>query len=125
MKKLFPIRFAVVLLVGLLFCCAHSQQTKQKEMKIKIEIVKGETTETSVLRLLGVPSSIATDNIGNEIWVYGNISFSVTNTPDDKRLILWELSTGTEGEKSDPFDLKIIFDQNDITKGYEIIRKTF
>ena len=125
MKIRFPIQIADILLSVVLICCAHSPQTKQKGMTIKIEIVKGETTETSVLRLLGVPGSIATDKIGNEVWSYHKLSFSTSTAPERNSLIFWEISNGVENETPEPFDFKITFDHNDIIKNYEIIQKSF
>jgi len=125
MKIRFPIQIAIILLSVVLISCAHSPQTKQKGMTIKIEIVKGETTDTSVLRLLGVPGSIATDNIGNEVWSYLNLSFSTTKIPEKNSLIFWEISNGVENETPESFDFKITFDHNDIVKNFEIIQKSF
>ncbi len=125
MKIRFPQQIAVILLSIVLISCAHSPQKKSKGMTIKIEIVKGETTETSVLRLLGVPGSIATDNIGNEVWSYHNLTFSTSTAPEKNSLIFWEISNGIENETPESFDFKIIFDHNDIIKNYEIIQKSF
>ena len=125
MKIRFPLQIAFILSIVVLICCAHSPQAKKQGMTIKIEIVKGETTDTSVLRLLGVPGSIATDNIGNEVWSYHNLSFSTTKTTEKNSLIFWEISTGVENQTPEPFDFKITFDQNDIVKNYEIIQKSF
>lgn len=118
-------RLAIVLCIVALLSCAHSLHTKKNEMKIKIEIVKGETNEVSILHLLGTPASITTDHAGNEIWSYHNFSFSTTRAPERNSVIFWALSTGARNETPGPFDFKIIFDQNDVVKNYEIIQKSF
>jgi hypothetical protein len=121
MKNTFQLQIVFLLLLALLICCAHSQYMKKKEMTIKIEIVKGETTETSVLRLLGVPSSTSTDNIGNEVWQYIKLVYATSNGEYEHSVTFWEISTGMPDETSEPFDLKIVFDHNDIVKDYELV----
>lgn len=121
MKDSFYLHIVFLLISALLFSCAHSQNPKKKEMTIKIEIVKGETTETSVLQLLGVPSSTSTDHIGNEVWYYARLVYATSNGEYEHSVTFWEISTGMPGETSEPFDLTIIFDHNDIVKDYELV----
>lgn len=121
MKNTISLQLICLILFTLLISCAHNQLSKKKEMTIKIEIVKGETTETSVLRLLGVPNSTSTDNIGNEVWHYAKLNYATSNGDFEDSVTFWEISTGMPDETSEPFDLKIIFDHNDIVKDYELV----
>ncbi|UCE06408.1 MAG: hypothetical protein JSW07_23050 [bacterium] len=102
-------------------CCSFFHQTPKKELKLKKEIIKGLTTETMALNSLGMPSSVATNNIGDEVWNYKNLTYSTMKSDDGKTLILWELTKGDSNELSPLFDLLITFDQNEIVKDFEVV----
>jgi len=110
-----------VALVFLIHSCALVQQTKKTEKEIKKEIIKGVTTETMALNLLGMPNSVSPNGIGDEVWNYNNLRYSTTESKDGKTLVLWELTTGDSTEVPRPFQLLITFDQTDIVKNFEIV----
>jgi len=105
--------------------CSFFHQTQKKELKLKKEIIKGVTTETMVLNSLGMPNSVTTNNIGDEVWNYKNLTYSTMKSEDEKTLIFWELTTGDSNELPRPFDLLITFDQNDIVKDFEVVFISF
>ncbi len=115
----------VTFLIGFNLCCAFFHHTQRKDGKIKKEIIKGVTTETVVLNLFGMPFLVATNNIGDEVWNYKNITYSTEKSNDGKKLTLWELTTGDSTEVPKPFHLMITFDQNDIVKHFEIVNISF
>lgn len=101
--------------------CAFFHASHHKEKNLKKEIVKGVTSETMVLNLLGMPVSVAPNHIGDEVWSYKHLSYTAEKINDTKILILWEITTGDSTSVSTPFDLMITFDQNDIVKDFELV----
>jgi len=105
--------------------CAFLGKAQKKETNLKKEFIVGVTSEKMVLSSLGLPNSVATNNIGDEVWNYKNLVYSTNKSNDKKRLVLWELTTGDSTEFSRPFNLYITFDQNDILKNFEIVPTSF
>lgn len=115
-------QFRIMLPIGLMILlhCAFFRPTQQPQDRLKIEIIKGKTTETAILHSLGVPSATSTNNVGDEIWTYHHVSYFTSAGTNPTSLIIWELSTGAPNETTDPFDLVITFDQNDVVKDIQI-----
>lgn len=112
----------IVLLIGMmsLIHCAFLRSSHQPQERLKIEIIKGQTTETAILHSLGLPTATSTSSVGDEIWTYHHVSYFTTAGNHPSSLIIWEISTGAPSENTDPFDLVIIFDQNDLVKDIQI-----
>jgi len=105
--------------------CAFFHASQNKQGTLKKSIVKGVTTETTVVNLLGMPTSVNPNHIGDEVWNYKNLSYSMEKNNDKNTLILWELTNGDSTELLNPFDLLITFDQNDIVKNFELVLSPF
>lgn len=110
----------IMFLIGFNLSCSIFHKTQKNENRLKIEIIKGVTTETMALNLLGIPSSVKPNEIGDEIWNYKNLVYSTTENNDGKTLVLWAYTTGDSAEVARPFQLLITFDQNDVLKDFEI-----
>lgn len=119
------IKIFVLLIAVLNMSCALSQHPKKSQDKLKIEIIKGKTTETAILNSLGVPSSITTDSVGNEVWNYQKIDYFTSTNPAENGIVFWEISTGEPNETTDPFDFVITFDHNDVVKDFQIVITPF
>lgn len=120
MKVITTSKAIIIFLIIIAISCAIFHNTQKKEMNIKKEIVKGFTTEATVLSLLGMPTSVLPNNIGDEVWYYKNITYSSQKSDDGKILTLWELATGDSTEVTKPYNLLITVDQNDIVKDFKL-----
>jgi hypothetical protein len=118
-------RISIILLFIANSYCAFFHTSQNKQGTHKKEIVKGVTTETTVVNLLGMPASVTPNHIGDEVWNYKNLSYSTDKSNERNTLILWEITTGDSTEVSKPFDLLITFDQNDIVKDFELVLSPF
>jgi len=121
-ERLFKIFMPLVLMLTV--GCAFSHRSQNAQDKLKIEIIKGRTTETAILNSLGVPNSTSTDGVGNEVWNYQKIAYFTAQGNNPSSLTFWEVSTGNPSENTDPFDLVITFDQNDVVKDFQIVLTT-
>ena len=101
--------------------CAFLHSTQKKEVRHKKQIIKGVTTETAVVTLLGMPASVNPNSIGDEVWNYKNLTYSIQKSDDEKTLTLWEVTNGDSKEVPPPYNLSITFDQNDIVKDFEVV----
>lgn len=115
------IKIITFILIGLKLSCAFIHSTQKKEERLRKEIIKGVTTETMALNLLGMPNSVQPNEIGDEVWYYKNLVYSATEIKDGKTLVLWEYTTGDSAEAPGIFHLLITFDQRDVMKNFEII----
>lgn len=125
MKIITNTRILIILLLISNSCCAFFHSNQQKDDKLKKEIVKGVTTETAVVNLLGMPAAVAPNNIGDEVWNYKNLSYSTKITEDNNTLILWELTSGDSTETSKQYNLSITFNQDDVVKNFELVFSPF
>ncbi|MDZ7264568.1 MAG: hypothetical protein ONB16_08285 [candidate division KSB1 bacterium] len=112
----------IIVAMGLmtLIHCAIFRPSQQSQDRLKIEIIKGKTTETAILHSLGLPTATSTNNVGDEVWTYHHVSYFTTAGSNPTSLIIWEMSTGAPNENTDPFDLVITFDQNDVVKDIQV-----
>ena len=125
MRNRATIKIMIIFLIGLYLSCAFLHKAQKKEDRLKKEIIKGVTTETVALNLLGMPSYVEPNEIGDEVWNYKNLVYSTTESKDGKTLVLWEYTTGDSAEVPRPFHLLITFDQRDVLKKFEIITAPF
>jgi len=114
-------RILIILLLIINSYCAFFHSTQKKDDNLKKEIIKGVTTETMVVNLLGMPAAVAPNNIGDEVWNYKYLSYSTKITGDNNTLILWELTTGDSTETSKQYNLSITFNQDDVVKNFKIV----
>ncbi len=125
MRILIGAKILIICLTLFNSSCAFFHGDQKKDMNIKREIIKEITTEATVLNLLGLPTSVAPNSIGDEVWQYKNISYSASQSADGRTLILWELTTGASTEPAKLFDLLITFNEQDIVKNFELVFASF
>ena len=121
MKVIALTKAFIIFLIVSFNSCAFLHSTRQKEVTHKKQIIKGVTTETVVVTLLGMPASVNPNSIGNEVWNYKNLTYSTQKSDDEKTLTLWEVTNGDSKEVPPPYNLSITFDQNDTVKAFEVI----
>ena len=68
-----------------------------------------------------MPASVNPNSIGDEVWNYKNLTYSIQKSDDEKTLTLWEVTNGDSKEVPPPYNLSITFDQNDIVKDFEVV----
>jgi outer membrane protein assembly factor BamE (lipoprotein component of BamABCDE complex) len=119
MKVITLTKALIIFLIIVASSCAFFHSTQKKEVTHKKQIIKGVTTETTVVTLLGMPVSVNPNSIGDEVWNYKNLTYSTRKSDDEKTLTLWELTNGDSKEVPPPYNLLITFDQNDIVKDFE------
>ncbi len=111
----------------------ESQKSNLTAGMVKIQIIKGETTQAEILEIFGAPN-IATKNRDNdEVWNYNRMSFESTSSSGTILGIFWtglaagaasgSRASSTATTKS--FDLILIFDENDVVKNYSVIAASF
>ena len=120
--RVIPIaKVLIILLIMANSYCAFFKNTQTKDDNLKKEIIKNITTETTVINLLGMPTAVTPNSIGDEVWNYKNLNYSSKISEDSNTLILWELTTGDKIEVSKQYSLFITIDQNDIVKNFELV----
>lgn len=120
MKNLFFRRFAISLLIPIFLSCAFFRGGQHRESSLKKEIIKGVTTEANVMRLLGMPTIVTPNSIGDEVWFYKNLTYSFQQSNNGKSLILWEVANADSTSPTRSFNLLITIDQNDIVKDFKL-----
>jgi len=73
-----------------------------------------------VMTLLGMPSSVAPNSIGDEVWFYKNLTYSFQQSNNGKTLILWEIANSDSSNPTRSYNLLITIDQNDIVKDFKL-----
>lgn len=96
---------------------------------VKSQIVKGQTTQTEVITLLGSPNMVSKTKGGDEVWTYSKQSTdsSAESSAYGVGLILAGFSGGKSNRSSSvsTFDLIITFDNNDVVKDYSVVSSQF
>lgn len=111
----------------------ESQKSNLTAGMVKIQIIKGETTQAEVLEIFGAPNIVTKNRGDDEVWNYSRMSFESTSSSGTILGIFWtglaagaasgSRASSTATTKS--FDLILIFDENDIVKDYSVIAASF
>lgn len=92
---------------------------------IKSKIIKGQTTQEEVLKLLGSPNLVTKNRVNNEVWNYNRMAFESKSGEDAGGLLLWGGSRAMSTATTKSFDLIIEFESNDVVKEYSVISAQF
>lgn len=120
MKNISLNRLVLVLSILIFVSCAFFRSGQKKELTLKKEITKGVTTEANVMNLLGMPTSVTPNSIGDEVWFYKNLTYSFQQSNNGKSLILWEVANADSSNPVRSYNLLITIDQNDIVKDFKL-----
>lgn len=133
MKLLFPLVLAATVLTGCMQSNSEPQPAPQKSNltygTVKSQIVKGQTTQTEVIQLLGSPNMVSKTKNGDEVWTYSKQSYDASSKGSAYGVGL--IFAGFSGGKSQrstsvsTFDLMITFDQNDVVKDYSVVSSQY
>ncbi|MBN1783767.1 MAG: hypothetical protein JW812_02245, partial [Alphaproteobacteria bacterium] len=96
---------------------------------VKSQIVKGQTTQTEVIQMLGSPNMVSKTKGGDEVWTYSKQSYdsSSASSAYGVGLIFAGFSGGKSNRSStvSTFDLMITFDKNDVVKDYSVVSSQY
>ncbi|MBN2779737.1 MAG: hypothetical protein JXQ74_01585 [Alphaproteobacteria bacterium] len=133
MKLLLSLIVSSVLLTGCMQSQPEQQPAPQKSNltygTVKSQIVKGQTTQTEVIQMLGSPNMVSKTKGGDEVWTYSKQSYdsSSASSAYGVGLIFAGFSGGKSNRSStvSTFDLMITFDKNDVVKDYSVVSSQY
>lgn len=111
----------------------ESQKSNLTAGMVKIQIIKGKTTQAEILEIFGAPNIVTKNKDNDEVWNYNRMSFESTSSSENVLGIFWAgLAAGAaSGSKASSttttksFDLILIFDEKDVVKNYSVIAASF
>jgi len=113
----------------LIASCATHQEPVQKSnltfATVKKGLVKGQTTQSEVLSLLGSPNIMTKNKLGEEIWSYSKESFSGQSSSVGWFALLAGGQQNSGSSSSSTMDLIIVYDSNDVVKDYTVVSSKF
>ena len=124
----------ILLLMGLAVCATSNNKKDDKTNltfgAVKSQIVKGATTQSEVIRLLGSPNLTSKNKNNQEVWTYSKTASSsegsrVTNSAGIFGLLGTANSKAVNTTSVSTFDLIITFTNNDIVDDYSIVTSKF
>lgn len=100
---------------------------------VKIEIIKGVTTQAEVLQIFGAPNIVTINSAEKEVWDYNRMSFESASSSAGVLGIFWGgwAAGGAGGHRASStvttksFDLILIFDENDVVSDYTMIQAAY
>lgn len=100
---------------------------------VKIEIIKGVTTQAEVLQIFGAPNIVTINTAEDEVWDYNRMSFESASSSAGVLGIFWGgwAAGGAGGHRASStvttksFDLILIFDENDVVSDYTMIQAAY
>ncbi len=131
MKSLMSQACAALLIAGSLFQagCASSNQAPQKSNlsfgAIKKTIVKGKTSQSEVVQLLGSPNIVTKNKDNQEVWTYSRQSVDSESGGFGGGLVFFGGNKAFSSQSSNSFDLIITFDTKDVVRDYSVVQAQF
>lgn len=138
------IKFIVAIILGLgLTACVSSPDSAGSNTNltfgaVKSQIVKGQTTQPEVIRLLGSPNLTSKNRAGQEVWTYSKTASASESKKVGGGLGIFGMlgsaamgGAGVSGSKAvdttsvSTFDLIITFTGNDIVEDYSVVTSKF
>jgi hypothetical protein len=123
--------FIIICIVSVVFFgCATSgvkemSNTNLTTGKVKMEIIKGVTTQAEILQIFGSPNIVTKNRSNDEVWNYNRMSFESAYGSEGGGFIFWGGSRAVSSATTKSFDLIIIYDDKDVVKDYSIISASF
>ena len=121
--------FFSVAALGLIVACSSSNKPEQKSNltfgTVKKSIVKGKTSQSEIVQLLGSPNIVTKNSKGEEVWTYSKQSYDSESGGFGGGIILFGGSKAFSSSASASFDLILTFDKRDIVKDYSVVSSQF
>lgn len=117
-------------LIALFFAvsCVTSPPTQKSNLTyatVKKNLIKGQTAQSEVIRLLGSPNVISKNRSGNEVWTYSKQSTDSSSGSFGGGLIFFGGSKAVSSNSASTFDLIVTFTKNDIVEDYSVVSSQF
>ena len=121
---------ASVIVASVFFAgCASSNKAPQKSNlsfgTIKSSIVKGKTSQSEVVQLLGSPNIVTKNKNNEEVWTYSRQSTDSEEGGFGGGLFVFGGSKAFSSQSSNSFDLIITFSEKDIVRDYSVVQAQF
>ncbi len=121
---------ASVIVASVFFAgCASSNKAPQKSNlsfgTIKSSIVKGKTSQSEVVQLLGSPNIVTKNRENEEVWTYSRQSTDSEEGGFGGGLLVFGGSKAFSSQSSNSFDLIITFNSKDIVRDYSVVQAQF
>jgi hypothetical protein len=119
--------FLLLVLIVLGGCAAQepAQKSSLTYDAVKKNIVKGKTSETEIVQMLGSPNIVTRSSTGDEIWTYSKQSVNQESGGFGRGLLLFGGSKAFSTTASNTFDLILTFDRNDVVRDYSVVSSQF
>ena len=113
----------------LLTAACAAKQTPQKSNltygNVKKNVIKGKTTQTEVLQLLGSPNIVTKNTKGQEVWTYTRQSFDAKSGSFGGGIIILGGQKAFSSAATSSFDLIVTFNQNEVVEDYSVVASQF
>lgn len=125
------LRVAVYSIASLLLMigCASTEKPVQKSNlsmgTVKRTIIKGRTTQSEVVQMLGSPNLVTRNSHDEEVWTYSRQSYDSESGGFGGGLILFGGHKAFSSGSSNSFDLILTFDKHDVVKDYSAVQSQF
>jgi outer membrane protein assembly factor BamE (lipoprotein component of BamABCDE complex) len=121
---------ASVIVASVFFAgCASSNKAPQKSNlsfgTIKSSIVKGKTSQSEVVQLLGSPNIVTKNKDNEEVWTYSRQSTDSEEGGFGGGLLVFGGNKAFSSQSSNSFDLIITFNSKDIVRDYSVVQAQF
>lgn len=121
--------FSLTLSLLIAGCASYAKKDESNTTltagRVKMEIVKGKTTQADILKIFGSPNIVTKNRDNDEVWNYNRMSYEALYGSDSGWLIFWGGSRAMSSTTTKSFDLIIIYDNNDVERDYSIISASF
>ena len=129
-SSLSQILAASVIVASVFFVgCASSNKAPQKSNlsfgTIKSSIVKGKTSQSEVVQLLGSPNIVTKNKDNEEVWTYSRQSTDSESGGFGGGLLVFGGNKAFSSQSSNSFDLIITFNSKDIVRDYSVVQAQF
>jgi len=92
---------------------------------VKQNIVKGQTSQTEVIQLLGSPNITSKNKNGQEVWTYSRTGSTSEQSSTAGGFIFIGGSKAVDTTSVSTFDLIITFNDGDVVEDYSIVTSKF
>ncbi len=114
--------------VGLQGCKSDKQDPTTNPLtvgEVKRTIVKGQTSQSEIIKTFGSPNMVTRNKKDLEVWSYSRMSFDSKKSDSFAGFFFVGGSKATSSQASASFDLMITFDKNDVVVDYEVIQTKY
>jgi len=108
------------LMIGAVSCSTSGKKISYRNFELSI--VRGVTTESEVVQLIGSPNFVSKNSRDDDIWTYSKRRYNPATGRVEKGTVLsGGNKVSSNGRNSAIFDLIITFDNDQIVKNYTVI----